>query len=72
MYSLTNILKKSPLAVKGAVMTVLAALVATGVIDISAEAVAVWGLAIERLLDLLYTAPLIVSRAGLTELTEGT
>lgn len=68
MYSLKNVLLQKPDAIKGVVLIILAALVAGGQINLDGEAVAMWGLGIERLLSLFYVQPLSVNKAGLADL----
>lgn len=68
MYSLKNILKQNPLAVKSAIFAILGALVITGVVTLSAEALAAWGVAIEMVLNLFYVSPSTVNRSKLEEL----
>ncbi len=68
VYSLKNILKQNPLAVKSAAMAILGALVVTGVITLSSEAIAAWAVAIEMVLNLFYVSPSTVNRAKLEQL----
>jgi hypothetical protein len=68
MYSLKNLLLKEPNAVKSAALAVLAALVVTGTIDLSGEATAAWGIAVELVLTLFYVRPATVTKRALEEL----
>lgn len=68
MYSIRNILVQEPNAVRGAVLAVLAVLVMTQVVTVSAEAVAGIGLAVEVVLNLFYVKPLSVSRDAMNKL----
>lgn len=67
-YSPKQLLAQEPSAVKAAILAILVALITTGVITLSSEAIAAWGLALELVLGLLYIRPLTVSKAGLSEL----
>jgi hypothetical protein len=67
MFSPRNLLTQEPAAIKAAVLAVLAALITTGVIGISAEAVAAWGLAIELVLGLLYVRSVTTSKVFAAE-----
>lgn len=58
MYSIGNALTQAPDKMKNTVLAVLGALVVIGVIEASGEEVAAVGIAVERVLDLLYAAPL--------------
>lgn len=68
MYSIRNILVQEPNAVRGGVLAVLAVLVMTQVVTVSAEAVAGIGLAVEVVLNLFYVKPLSVSRDAMSKL----
>lgn len=69
MYSVRNIFTQEPETVKGAALTVLAALVLVNAINLSGEATAGFGLMIERVLSLFYVRPLTASKAALNDLS---
>lgn len=54
--------------VKTAIVAVLSALIITGVITISAESLAAWGVAVEVVLGLFYVRQATVSKDGLEQL----
>lgn len=70
MYSIAEILKKEPVAVAGALKTVLLALVLAGVITMGNDVLAAVIIAVEVVLSLLYVRPRSVSVAALEELGE--
>lgn len=72
MYSVKNLLVQSPEELKGGILIILAALVATHVIDVSPEATALWGLVIERVLSWFYVKPLTVNKARMQDLADET
>ena len=71
MYSPRQVFKQEPAAVKTAIMTILAALVLSGVISADEKTLVAWGLAIEFLLNLFYVRPATVTRDALNELSRG-
>lgn len=56
-YNPKNLLQQSPESIKTLILAVLTALVVRGTITISGEEAAAWGLVLERLLSVLYVAP---------------
>lgn len=70
MYSLGQILRQEPNAIRTALLAILGALVITGVVELDAEEVAAWGIAAETVLTLLYVRPLSVSKDSLNELDQ--
>lgn len=68
MYSMKNLLQREPNAIREFVLAVLGVLVMTGVVHISAEAVAGIGLVVSSGLGLLYVRQMTVSKAGLRKL----
>jgi hypothetical protein len=70
-YNPLNILKQAPTAIKTFVLLILTALVVRGTIHASDEEIAIWGLIIERGLELMYVAPAKEAKlkADLTELS---
>lgn len=70
MYSIRNVFKQEPNAIREAVIAVLAVLVMTGVVDISAEATAGIGLCVSLVLGLFYVRPLSTSTSALQDLAK--
>lgn len=66
-YSLASLAKQEPNAIRSCALAIGAALVITGVVDVTAEALAAWGIALESLLTLLYVRPLSVSKDALAD-----
>lgn len=71
MYSIKQLFMQEPNTVRSAVMAIIGALVITGVINLSVEALAEWGVAFELTITLFYVRPLSVSKAGLRAITNG-
>lgn len=69
-YSLKNVFKQEPAAIRAAVLAVLGVLVMTGVVTLSAQAVAGIGVSVSLVLDLFYVRPLSASKSALHELSE--
>lgn len=67
MYSIRNVVTQEPAAIQLVIMSLLSALVVTGVINLSEDALAVWGVVILGALNLFYIRPLSVSKSGLAE-----
>lgn len=68
MYSIKNVFTQEPAQVKSAFLAILAALVITGTVNLSGEATAAIGIAVEVLLNLFYVRPLTASKSALSEL----
>lgn len=71
MYSIKNVFKQEPNAIKAAIVTLLATLVMAGVVNLSGEQVAGYGLALEVLLGLFYVRPLSISKKAIDDLAAG-
>lgn len=69
MYSLKNIFKQEPNAIREAILSILAVLVMTDVVEISEEATAGIGLMVSVILGLFYVRPLSASVDALKELS---
>lgn len=68
MYSLGQVLKQEPSAVKEFVTTVLGTLVLMGVIDVSKDVIVGSGILISVLLGLFYVRPLTASKDAINQL----
>lgn len=69
MYSLKQLLRQEPSAVKEFVTTVLGTLVLMGVIDVSKDVIVGSGILISVLLGLFYVRPLTASRDAINQLS---
>lgn len=69
MYSLRQLLKQEPSAVKEFVTTVLGTLVLMGVIDVSKDVIVGSGILISVLLGLFYVRPLTSSKDAINQLS---
>lgn len=67
MYSIRNLLVQQPAKVKAAILAILVAAKTSGLIHLSGDEVAQWGLALEIVLGLLYVDTLTASTDALDQ-----
>jgi hypothetical protein len=70
MYNIRNVFKQEPNAIREAVIAIFGVLVMTGVVNLSAEAVAGVGVVVSLVLGLFYVRPLTTSKDALRELKD--
>lgn len=70
MYSIRNVFRQEPNAIREAILAILAVLVMTDVVNISEEATAGIGLCVSLVLGLLYVRPLSASTSALEDLAK--
>lgn len=69
MYSIKNVFKQEPNAIREAILAILAVLVMTDVIQVSEEVTAGIGLCVSIVLGLFYVRPLTASKDALKTLS---